>query len=93
MLYEVITLQERAFAVMKDIEDYFDIKLDGQYLFSGGKADTVPVQIPYDSLQAFQAVYDGDTVTAPESRFAHMNNTQVTAADTGALTFDSYNFV
>ena len=80
-------LQQRAFNTMKDVEDYFDTKLDGQYLFAGGKADTVPVQIPYTSLDGFQQVYDGNTVTAPESRFAHMNNTQVTSAQTGDLTF------
>lgn len=82
-------LQQRAFNTMKDVEDYFDTKLDGQYLFAGGKADTVPVEVPYTSLSGFQSVYDGTTVTAPESRFAHMNNTQVTSADTGNLAFSS----
>ncbi|SBW01340.1 conserved hypothetical protein [uncultured Alphaproteobacteria bacterium] len=82
-------LQQRAFNIMKDVEDYFDIKIDGQYLFAGGKSDAVPVSVPYTSLEAFQSVYDGNTVTAPESRFAHMNNTQVTAAETGTLTFNA----
>lgn len=82
-------LQQRAFNTMKDVEDYFDTKLDGQYLFAGGKADTVPVTVPYTSLEGFQKVYDGNTVTAPESRFAHMNNTQVTSAQTGNLAFSN----
>lgn len=82
-------LQQRAFNVMKDIQDYFDVKIDGQYLFAGGKSDAVPVSVPYGSLGEFQAVYDGNTVTAPESRFAHMNNTQITSAETGAITFNS----
>lgn len=81
-------LQQRAFNTLKDMEDYFDIKIDGQYLFAGGKSDTVPVSVPYGSLSSFQAVYDGNTVTAPESRFAHMNNTQVTAGQTGTLAFN-----
>lgn len=82
-------LQQRAFNLMKDIEDYLDVKIDGQYVFAGGKSDVVPVSVPFTSLDSFQAVYDGNTVTAPESRFTHMNNTQVTAAETGTLTFNA----
>lgn len=82
-------LQQRAFNTMKDMQEYFDIKIDGQYLFAGGKTDSLPVSVPYGSLEAYQAVYDGNTVTAPESRFSHMNNTQVTAAQTGTLTFNA----
>ncbi|MGE4526869.1 MAG: hypothetical protein AB7D00_00755 [Rhodospirillaceae bacterium] len=82
-------LQDRAFNVLKDIEAYLDIKLDGQYLFSGGKNNTAPVSIPFDSVEDFQAVYDGNDITAPESRFAHMNDTLITSGDTGALTFNN----
>ena len=82
-------LQARAFNFMKDIEDYFDIKLNGQYLFGGGKSNTPPVDTGFDSLEDFQAIYDGNTITAPESRLSHMNNTQITLADTGNLTFNA----
>jgi flagellin-like hook-associated protein FlgL len=44
-------LQARAFNFMKDMEDYFDIKLDGQYLFSGGKSGVPPVDTGFDSLE------------------------------------------
>ncbi len=80
-------LQARAFNFMKDMEDYFDLKLDGEYVFAGGKSKTPPVDLGFDSLEEFQAVYDGNDILAPESRFAHMNNTVVTSTDTGNLTF------
>lgn len=82
-------LQDRAFNILKDIESYLDIKLDGQYLFSGGKNTSAPVSIPFTSVEDFQSVYDGNTITAPESRFAHMNDTLITSGDTGALTFNN----
>ncbi len=82
-------LQARAFNFMKVIQDYFDIKLNGQYLFGGGKSNTPPVDTGFDSLKDFQAIYDGNTITAPESRLSHMNNTKITSANTGNLTFNA----
>jgi len=82
-------LQDRAFNILKDIESYFDIKIGGDYLFSGGKNEVAPVEIPFDSVEDFQSVYDGNDITAPESRFAHMNDTLLTSNDTGVLTFDN----
>lgn len=82
-------LQDRAFNIMKDVESYMDLKIDGQYVFAGGKTNTAPVNIPYNSVEDYQKVYDGNTVTAPESRFTHMNNTVVTSGDTGNVTFSS----
>ncbi|WP_337995989.1 flagellin [Oleispirillum naphthae] len=82
-------LQDRAFNILKDIESYFDIKLGDQYLFSGGRNDVLPISIPFDSVEDFQAVYDGNDITAPESRFAHMNDTLITSGDTGTLTFNN----
>ncbi len=82
-------LQARAFNFMKDMEDYFDIKLDGQYLFSGGKSGVPPVDTGFDSLEEFQAVYDGNDILAPESRFTHMNDTLITSTDTGNLNFNN----
>jgi flagellin-like hook-associated protein FlgL len=87
-------LQSRAFNFMKDMEDYFDLKLDGEYVFAGGKSKEPPVDLGFDSLKDYQAVYDGNTILAPESRSAHMNDTVITSSGTGALTFsatDSFN--
>ncbi len=80
--------QQRAFNIMKDLESYLDIKVGGEYLFAGGRTNVAPVVVPYASVEEFQAVYDGNTVTAPESRHAHMNNTMLTSTDTGDLDFD-----
>jgi len=86
---EFRAFQSRAFNIMKSMESYFDIKLDGEYLFSGGRTNYPPVELPYASVDEFQAVYDGNTVTAPESRYAHMNNTVLTSSDTGDLTMSN----
>jgi len=67
-------VQGRAFAVMKDIEYFMNANLDGRYLFSGAKSGEAPVQLPFDTLEDFQAMFDGGTVTFPESRAANLSD-------------------
>lgn len=76
---QIDDLQIRAFEAMESIEFYLNARHNGRYLFAGGRTDTAPVSIPFNTLEDFQAVYDGDAVTYPQSRAAHLDNTQVTA--------------
>jgi flagellar hook-associated protein 3 FlgL len=80
----VRAIQEQAFSVLNDMEFFLNLKIDGKYVFGGGKTNDVPVTIPYDNVEDFQKVYDGVDVTYPQSRAAQLvkasfNNVGVTA--------------
>lgn len=76
-------IQERAFEALKSMEYYLNTSHDGRYVFAGGKTQTAPVDIPFGSLNAFQAVFDGKTVTYPGSRDTHLMDSKIT----GSMTF------
>lgn len=88
---DVENLQKWAFQAMKDMESYLAAEVDGQYLFSGGRITTVPVELPFDTLAEFQAMYDGRDKTYPTSRAAQMLDLTTKTADTGNLTFNAAN--
>lgn len=67
--------QKVAFNVMQGIAEYLNASNDGNnYLFSGGKTDTPPVNFPYRNLEDFQKTWDGALLTYPQSRSANLNN-------------------
>ena len=79
-----------AFAAMKDIESYLNVRIEGRYLFSGGKTDTRPVDLQFDNLTDFQAGYTGATGSQfPTTRAAHVGDTDLTNATTGNITFNT----
>ncbi|MBL8629410.1 MAG: hypothetical protein JNM81_07270 [Rhodospirillaceae bacterium] len=65
-------IQERAFAVLNDMEFFLNLKIDGKYLFGGGKTAEPPVNVPYDNVAAFQKDYNGTDVTYPPTRAAQL---------------------
>ena len=81
----VTDIQARAFAALNDMEFFLNLKIDGKYLFGGGKTDSAPVSIPYDNAAEFQQDFDGIGVTYPTTRAAHLSQavfSGVTAAYT-----------
>lgn len=81
----VTDIQARAFSALNDVEFFLNLKIDGKYLFGGGKSDSPPVTVPYDNVSEFQADYDGIDVTYAESRASHLSQavfSGVTAAYT-----------
>lgn len=70
-------LQQRAFDAMKSMEFFLNQKVDGKYLFGGGQTNTSPVDFGYSSIEEFQAVYDGEFTTFPESRSANLSTFSV----------------
>lgn len=86
---DVTNLQNWAFQAMVDMQSYLSSSLDGQYLFSGGRVSTEPVDLPAATLSGFQAIYDGNSVTYPTTRSASMLDIQTKTSDTGNLTFDA----
>lgn len=83
---DIAVLQTEAFNAMKDIEYFLNQKLDGRYLFSGGRVDTAAVELDYSSLKDFQQTYDGENVTFPQTGAAHQSAFAVPAATAGDLT-------
>ncbi len=67
-------LQEAAFSAMANLSTYLNTEADGRFVFSGGRVDRAPVDLPYSTLAAFQAVFDGSRVTYPTTRDAHLEN-------------------
>lgn len=88
---DVKNLQNWAFQSMIDMQSYLSSSLDGQFLFSGGRVSTEPVKLPAASLDGFQAMFDGNKVTYPTTRAAHMLDIQTNTATTGNLTFNAAN--
>lgn len=86
---DIKNLQNWAFQSMVDMQSYLSSSLDGQYLFSGGRVSTEPVKLPASSLDAFQSIYDGNQVTYPTTRAAHMLDITTKSSATGALTFSA----
>lgn len=87
-------LQKWAIDSLKDIQSYLNVEIDGQYVFSGTKATTQPVDLGLSTLNNFQSLYDGQSVTYPTTRDAHLqdfslsNNGKNGSATTDWLTFD-----
>lgn len=83
---EIENLQRLAFESMRDLEFYMNTKVDGRFLFAGGKTTTEAVDIGFETLEQFQARYDGERVTYATTRTAHLFNASFDETDTGDLT-------
>jgi len=84
--------QDWAFRLMKDIEARLNEDVDGQYLFAGSNRDSKPVDLGLTDLSTFQNTYDGQSVTYPSTRSAHLANFEInqnTAGATNWVTFDA----
>lgn len=65
-------LQAFAFNSLKNIEAFLNVDVDGQYLFSGSRVNTEPVDLELTSLEAFQQKYDGAINTYATTRDSHL---------------------
>lgn len=88
---KIKTVQEWAVQSMIEMQSYLNVSVDGQYLFSGGRVSTRPIDLPATSLSEFQKIYDGDAHTFPTTRAANLQDMALSYDDTGTVTFnDSY---
>ncbi len=85
---QVRLIQETAFNAMQSLEGFLNTKVDGRYLFAGGRATTEPVDLGLTTLADFQARFDGAATGYPTSRDAHLAGVDLAHADTGDLAFD-----
>ncbi|NKD55812.1 MULTISPECIES: flagellin [unclassified Haematospirillum] len=74
-------MRKNAVGSLAQIRDTLNTDLEGRYLFSGGREQTPPVKMPVSSLEAFEAVYNGNTVTFPETRAANLFDIDFRAVD------------
>lgn len=82
-------VQKWAVQSMAEIQSYLNTDVDGQYLFSGGRISTEPVQLTTTDITTFQSIYDGYNTTYPTTRAAHLQDVALTNDDTGTVTFQA----
>jgi flagellin-like hook-associated protein FlgL len=79
-------IQDLAWTHLSEIQSVLNEKMNGQYIFSGGKSNTKPVHIPWDNLADFQATYKQATVSDSTGILTFNNATDtITAANAGAF--------
>ena len=79
-------VQTMAFAAMKSLVDSLNVFANGKYLFGGGVSEQAPVSFPFDTLEDFQAYYDGINITYPSNAAADLSRYSVSGETTGDLT-------
>lgn len=71
-LGQVKDIQDTSIRSLANMEEYLNTKVNGQYIFAGGRNNTRPVNLGITTLAAFQSIYDGVTVNYPTTRDAHL---------------------
>ena len=81
-------IQTFAFQALQDMQAYLGSNINGNYLFSGGKTSTPPVQLAASTLTQFQQMYNGSTNAYPTTGSADLLNVNITPKQTTAMTFN-----
>ncbi|TCS63002.1 hypothetical protein [Varunaivibrio sulfuroxidans] len=71
---DIKNIQDSAYRSLLSIQAYLNTSVGGEYVFSGARANTKPVDLGSGSLTDFQAKYDGAAVTYPTTRDADIAN-------------------
>ncbi|CCG40646.1 flagellin [Magnetospirillum molischianum] len=82
-------VQDVAMRTLIELQSSLNTSVDGEYLFSGGRKDTMPVNFPVTKLADFQKMFDGLSATFPTLRGANLLNINLTNQNTGAVNFDA----
>jgi flagellin-like hook-associated protein FlgL len=82
-------IQKTAFDTLQSLQADLATNVNGQYLFSGGRVSTVPVQLPASSLGDFQKIYDGSINTVATTRSADLQDLKITSLEATGMTFDA----
>ena len=81
-------MQTFAFQALQDMQAYLGSNINGDYLFSGGKTSTPPVQLAASTLTQFQSIYNGSTLSYPTTGSADLLNANLTPKQTTSLSFE-----
>jgi len=71
---DVQDIQNQALQALKSIEGYLNVSVDGQYLLSGKKVHSEPIDFGLTTLESFQTKYDGDIVSVATTRDAMLED-------------------
>jgi flagellin-like hook-associated protein FlgL len=80
-------LQTFAFQGLQNIQAYLNSNINGEYLFSGGKTSTAPMQMQSASLSQFQSQYNGYTITYPTTTGGDLLTADITPKQSTSLSF------
>ena len=83
-LEDVKNIQDNAFRALQSFEAYLNTDVNGEYIFSGGRVSTKPVDFGLTTLSALQTKYDGANIVYPTYRDNHVHHKM--AASTGSPT-------
>jgi flagellar hook-associated protein 3 FlgL len=83
-LEEVKNIQDNAFRALQSLESYLNTDVNGEYVFSGGRVTTKPVDLDITTLSALQTKYDGANIVYPTYRDNHVHHKMT--AGTGSPT-------
>jgi flagellar hook-associated protein 3 FlgL len=72
-LEDVKNIQDSAFRALQSLESYLNTDVNGEYLFSGGRVSTKPVDLDLTTLSALQTKYDGANIVYPTFRDNHVH--------------------
>lgn len=79
-------IQQQAWTHLNEIQSALNEKMDGQFIFAGGKSNTKPVDFTWSSLAEFQSNFKQPSVSASTGNLTFDNATQtITAAQAGSL--------
>ena len=81
-------LQQSAFTTMAAIVDSLNTFANGKYLFGGGVSTQSPVDFPFQTLEEFQAYYNGASITYPSNAAAQLSSWNVDGSQTGSRTLE-----
>jgi len=69
----VKTVQDAAFRALKDLEVHLNTDVNGQYIFSGARTSTRPVDFGLTNITDLQTKWDGSVVSYPTRRDNHIH--------------------
>ena len=81
-------LQQSAFTTMKAMVDSLNTFANGKYVFGGGVSSQAPVNFPFQTLEEFQAYYNGSSVKYPSNAAAQLSSWNVNSTQTGSITLE-----
>ncbi len=65
---EIRDIQTTAFKTLQSLEAYLNTDVNGQYLYSGGRVNTQPIDFGLTTLSDLQSKWDGANITYPTRR-------------------------
>jgi len=69
----VKNVQDAAFRALKDLEVHLNTDVNGQYIFSGARTSTKPVDFGLTNIGDLQSKWDGSTISYPTRRDTHVH--------------------